>query len=122
MFEKIKAKIEAEAKEKTQELLAFLAHELKQLTASIEKAIVTGLDRAEDLDDELVKDIEELHAKADALEAKIRAKIAADQGQTAAVADAELPEGTKVEGVTESGEVVPDPTATTASDTEASKS
>jgi hypothetical protein len=76
VFEKIKAKFDAEAKEKTRELLAYLAHEIKSLINSIEAAVVNGLDKSEDLDDDLVKDIEELHEKASALEEKIKAKLA----------------------------------------------
>jgi hypothetical protein len=88
MFEKIKEKVAAEAKKKTEELLAFLAQELKRLTSSIEGAVVNGLDTVEGLDDDLVKDIEELHAKADALEAKIRAKLAADTVATSTTGEA----------------------------------
>jgi uncharacterized protein Yka (UPF0111/DUF47 family) len=123
MFGKIKAKLEAEAKEKTKELLAFLAHELKLFTNSIERVDIEGLDKAEGLDDDLVKDIEEIHAKADALEAKIRAKLAADTGTPSTTGDAAKAsaDGSAVASEKEASAAKAEPEAAT-SDAEVSKS
>lgn len=76
MFARIFQKLEESAAERGRAMLKTFGQELGQFTATIEGLVINGLDKSEDLDDDLVKDIEELHEKADALEAKIRAKLA----------------------------------------------
>ena len=88
MFEKIKAKLAAKAKEEDKVLLKIVKMDVAEVAEKIERAVMNGIEHIDAVDEDLAADLEKFHADAKALEAKLEAKLTAEQGKASSTGDA----------------------------------
>jgi hypothetical protein len=126
MFEKIKAKLAAKAKEEDKVLLKIVKMDVAEVAEKIERAVMNGIEHIDAVDEDLAADLEKFHADAKALEAKLEAKLAAEMGKTTSTSAAADTAKASVDGNTatsekDTGAAKTEPEAAT-SEPEASKS